>query len=986
MRRSFAPSAFKSPLVKRVCLDGGESGTQVAVASPVAQPTHDTHEPERKQQEEGSDFPALLASPTPAPPAVQQPVAVGGERHVPTPSVPKFKSPVAVGRPVVPGVAGSSSSAAQQQPAATTASLTATGLATAGEAEPPTRYFSAMWCKLSNKKHKSWESDAVLIVKGRKVTLKDSEGKDIGQSSSYGPKELASLKSGETLVVGSREVEINQPIAPEDFMSGRCFTAVGIGAATTKHVPGSKTAATSMTSTGLALAANMAAPRVSTSFRKVVTSATVLPNGPAPPPPARHDPTAENALVMQRPSREHYKLHGKGVPHVVDVVVDPFLSVQLRPHQRDGVRFLYECVTGMRTDAGFGAILADEMGLGKTLQCVTLLWTLLKQGPYMGTALVKRALVVCPSSLVKNWQREFKKWLGDHRLQTFAVSAENRPDAFLLQTVIPVMIVSYEMLRQEIDVISKVPFDIVFCDEGHRLKNESAKISQALMSLSTRRRIILTGTPIQNDLQEFFSLLEFCNPGIVGTATTFKRIYENPIVASRQPEATQDEKLLGQQRASQLQQLTSLFCLRRTSDVNRQYLPPKIEYVVFCEPSPLQLAIYRKVLQSAPLRSCFDSSSRASQHLVAITSLKKICNSPALIHELAKNAEKDSLFANTIDLFPDDFSPDTFDAAHSGKMAALAQILCTIKRDTTDRVVIVSNYTQTLDHLEKLCAAYEFSFARLDGSTPTAKRQPIVEAFNSKYSTDYVFLLSSKAGGVGLNLVGACRLILVDTDWNPANDLQAMARVWRDGQTRTVHLYRMLLTGSIDEKIYQRQLSKQGLSVAVSSNEGEASAVSFSQDELRDLFSLREDTLCDTHDLMSCSCETGRAAREVNDSENVGGNALKKTGLGRGGAAAALKQRLIDTGKLKASVSSELQSWAHVDRLHFEQLPSDAGLNDVTLDGKLSFVFHRVFSFGSAPAPSSEPTPMTVDGTDVAGAAADESFAIAELTAEDFED
>ncbi|KAJ7372124.1 DNA repair and recombination protein rad54b [Desmophyllum pertusum] len=480
--------------------------------------------------------------------------------------------------------------------------------------------------------------------------------------------------------------------------------------------------------------------------------------------------------------------------------------------------FLYECVMGLRNFNGNGAILADDMGLGKTLQCISLIWTLHKQGMYGGHHSVKRTLIITPGSLVKE---------------------------FMNSPLYPVMIISYEMFLRSVEEVRNIKFGLVICDEAHRLKNTTIKTATMISGLKTKRRILLTGTPVQNDLKGIHSLVDVCNPGILGTQSCFRRLYEEPIVHGQQPDATSEEKLLGQTRAAELNRLTSMFFLRRTSEVNSRYLPPKVESVVFCRPSLLQLSVYRHLLTSRV---------EGSRHLVCIGALKKLCNDPSLIYSQCQQANE---MADSLDIdqeasvyegldrsFPESYKPDRFTTDHSGKLQVLSHILAQIYR-IGERV--------TLDLLQKLCENRSYDFLRLDGKTPTSKRQSLVDRFNDKHCKIFVFLLSSKAGGVGLNLIGASRLVLFDIDWNPANDIQSMARVWRDGQKNTVHIYRLLTTGTIEEKIYQRQTAKQGLSGTVADAK-ESVKIEFSRDELKDLFTLHENTLCLTHDLLQCTC------------------------------------------------------------------------------------------------------------------------------------
>ncbi|XP_078073165.1 DNA repair and recombination protein RAD54B isoform X2 [Mustelus asterias] len=714
-----------------------------------------------------------------------------------------------------------------------------------------TKYYNVLWCKASKKKHKKWEGDAILIVRKTSVILKDIEGKDIGKG--YKSKELETLSEGQTLMIGGKEIEIMGPISADDFMSGRCFHS-------TVTSPSCLSLATS---SGQPLLKPFTNPlRSNTGLSQ--TEGVRRTNTDCKP---RYNPNAPNALVMPRPNLSHQWIFNKAGLPLVDVVVDPYLSIHLRPHQWDGVIFLYECVMGMRTTGRFGAILADEMGLGKTLQCITLIWTLMRQAPYGNKPVIRKTLVITPGSLVKNWVNEFQKWLGMERLKVFAVDQDHKVEDFISSPLYSVLIISYEMLLRCLEQIQTIQFNLIICDEGHRLKNSSIKTSTAILSLSCDKRVILTGTPIQNDLQEFYSLIEFVNPGILGSSSTYRKIYEEPIIRSQQPTATMDEKQLGEERATELCRLTGLFILRRTQDIINNYLPPKTEWIIFCRPAALQLELYHKLLASHAVKSCLQGSLENSSHLICIGLLKKLCNHPTLLFNTIKGKENHCVkrdldseseinpYDDLAGLFPINYEPDAFTARYSGKLQVLIDLLAGIHaHSSAERVVLISNYTQTLDILQEMCKCSGYSYSRLDGQTPVSHRQQIVDSFNSKQSKSFIFLLSSKAGGVGLNLIGASRLVLYDIDWNPANDIQAMARVWRDGQRRPVHIYRLLTTGTIEEKIYQRQVSKQSLSGTVVDLKKKNERANFSLEELRNLFKLDEVSNCLTHDLLYCSC------------------------------------------------------------------------------------------------------------------------------------
>lgn len=787
-------------------------------------------------------------------------------------------------------------------------------------------YFQVVWCKFSKKKHKKWEGDAVLATHGRKATLYDMEGKEIGKCSSYKESLLNTLEGDQTLAFGGKEILVMSRIPEENFKSGKCFLPTASGPSSTASV---KTKDVSRPFVNPQLS-NPSTGNNSAKFQKTgAISDSVEPITP------RHDATAPNALVMPRPSQDHQWYHNKGQLPVVDVVVDPYITRHMRPHQRDGVIFLYECVLGMRDFNGCGAILADDMGLGKTLQCIALLWTLYKQGPYGGKPLFHKILIVTPSSLVKNWFQEFKKWLGLERISVFAVEADKRIDEYLLRPKCPVLIISYEMFLRNIKEVEKVNFDLIICDEGHRLKNTSIKTTTLMSSLPVRRRIVLTGTPIQNDMQEFFAIVEFCNPGILGTSTTFHKVYEQPILASRQPSATKEEISLGNERSSELSRLTKLFLLRRSQDVNNKYLPPKVEIVVFCRPSSLQLTLYHQILNSQMIRRFLAGHYDGPSHLISIAALKKLCNHPALLYKSLMSNESDeeeeeSLYHGQV-FYPQGYNISDNLLQDGGKFNVLASLLKQIYTATPrDKVVLVANYTKTLDLLAEFCSNEGYNCCRMDGQTPTNTRMNIVRQFNMPGSNHFIFLLSSKAGGVGLNLVGASRLILYDIDWNPANDLQAMARIWRDGQKKKVHLYRLLTTGSIEEKIYQRQINKQSLSGSVIEARDKGK-VKFSLEELRDLFSLNDRTNCDTHELLKCPCKNGQG--ENNDDGHAKLPApARQCQLGT-------PQAELDGQNKKNLTMDELLDWKHIapDELaaHPEwHLPSSPGENN-----NVTFVF-----------------------------------------------
>ncbi|KAK9348113.1 SNF2 family N-terminal domain-containing protein [Lipomyces starkeyi] len=822
----------------------------------------------------------------------------------------------------------------------------AAGYGAAGDSEKGV-YFTALWRKVTMKKHKTWDGDGILILNGNLCTLHDSSGKVIGRTRC----KFTTMSAGETVRVGNYEAEADTPLSEKEYLSGRIFinpeAAHALNAQDTHNdkaepiktlAPKFNTSASISAGFKAPYAKNDAKFSAATFYAKYNNSNNSNNTGPIP----RYDPAAPNALVLPRPSNAQGE--------IVDVVVDPYVSKFLRPHQRDGVRFLYECVMGMKGIPGNGALLADEMGLGKTLMTIALAWTLLKQNPVWGQPPVaKKVMIVCPVTLIANWKREFRKWLGRERVAVFAVDGKAKLRDFTMGKVYQVMLIGYEKLRLVQSELKDVTFDLVVCDEGHRIKSANNKSAQALRSMKTPRRVLLTGTPIQNDLGEFFSMIDFINPGLFENYNAFKREFESPIMRSRQPDARKQDIELGKARSEELSKLTKTFVLRRTADILAKYLPPKHEFVVFCKPTRSQLEICKELLESKVMKSLIKSDDM-SNHLRAITALKKVCNSPKLL----LNTTDADTFVSTIDRIK-------AKTARSGKLIFLESFLQQLHDETDEKIVLVSSFTQTLDLLQGLLAGLALPFLRLDGTTPMKKRQEIVDTFNAAdQARSFAFLLSAKSGGAGINLIGASRLILFDTDWNPSVDLQAMARIHRDGQKRPVYIYRLLTTGCIDEKIFQRQLTKMGLADNLMDGKADSSENSFTMSELRDIFTIYEDTPCHTHDLLECNCDgtggmhikqesaDGESGVETEDEEE-GGGWISATQILQGQS--VLPKRMQAKNRLKA-----LLEFTHIDPRavigKYDDLEDKADvLNDkvlqnaLELDAKMecvSFVFRRM--------------------------------------------
>jgi DNA repair and recombination protein RAD54B len=553
------------------------------------------------------------------------------------------------------------------------------------------------------------------------------------------------------------------------------------------------------------------------------------------------------------------------------VVVDPSLSAKLRPHQRYGVEFLYSCLMGLRAKDVRGAILADEMGLGKTLQTITLIWTLLRQSPLAGTKPVaSKVLICCPVSLVDNWKKEFNKWLGLNRVGVLAINnnkyqnEKQNIEQFPKNKVYQIMIIGYEKMQSMSESLSEIKFDLLVCDEGHRLKNSENKVMKTLKSFNIRRLILLTGTPIQNDLMEFYTMADFVNPGVLGSLKSFQKEFIKPILDSRDANCTNRQLTKkGKEKSKELMKLTNNFILRRSNAELTKYLPKRSDYIIFVPPTPLQLQLFKTILSTQKFKTMVEDAERnektasSSSSFNMINTFRKLCNSPSLL-------QTDSFYLEMCERQSDDPEDVNFRAQlakkiKSGKMMALIKLLALLSAKTEEKIVIVSNFTATLNIIESVFRTLNLSYTRLDGSTPSNDRGSIVDKFNrSPASKCFAILLSAKAGGVGLNLIGASRLVLFDNDWNPAIDLQAIARIHRDGQKRDVKIYRLLTSGCMDEKIFQRQLVKQDLSDKFIDQKGGETEL-FERTDIKDIFTvpfekMESKNYCNTHELMGCEC------------------------------------------------------------------------------------------------------------------------------------
>lgn len=437
----------------------------------------------------------------------------------------------------------------------------------------------------------------------------------------------------------------------------------------------------------------------------------------------------------------------------------PSLDAQLRPYQKLGVAWLHHLY---RND--LGGILADEMGLGKTLQALALL-TALQQQPGSGSA-----LVICPASLLENWRREAARFAPT--LRTFVHHGVRRaPDAATLGAY-DLTITSYGTLVRDDALFGSVPWGAVIADEAQHVKNRRSQNARALRSLNARGRFLLTGTPLENSLEDLRSLFDFILPGYLSA----------PLPGARGADKSwYDERLQAQ---------AAPYILRRTKASVAPELPPRIEQVLWCELTDGQAALYRETQESGE-RALLDleagGASDSQVRFAALTQLlrlRQICCDPRLVR------------------------PEQ-SALGSGKLESLRELL-EESLDDGHRVLLFSQFTSLLALLRAEFDEQAIPYCYLDGSMPAAARQAEVDRFQGTGAIP-LFLLSLKAGGTGLNLTGADTVIHFDPWWNPAAELQATDRAHRIGQTRAVTSYKLIASGTVEERVLGLQAEKRTL-------------------------------------------------------------------------------------------------------------------------------------------------------------------------------
>ncbi|KAF2160445.1 hypothetical protein M409DRAFT_29068 [Zasmidium cellare ATCC 36951] len=541
--------------------------------------------------------------------------------------------------------------------------------------------------------------------------------------------------------------------------------------------------------------------------------------------------------------------------------VEPFtipvaIKAELRSYQQEGVNWL-----AFLNRYHLHGVLCDDMGLGKTLQtlCIVASDHHLRAEEYEKTQSpeVRRlpSLIICPPTLTGHWKQEIRTYAPFLNAVAYAGPPPERSKVRNQLGTADVVITSYEIARNDVDILAPINWNYCVLDEGHLIKNPKAKVTIAVKRLASNHRLILSGTPIQNNVLELWSLFDFLMPGFLGTEKVFQDRFAKPIAASRFAKSSSKEQEAGALAIESLHKQVLPFLLRRLKEEVLNDLPPKILQNYYCDLSELQKRLFDDFTkkEAKSLQDMAGSADKeAKQHIFqALQYMRKLCNSPAMVMK-----ETHKQYAATQALLAKEGS-SLKDPKHAPKLTALRDLLvdCGIGVEQNDaggvptadqavsqhRALIFCQMKEMLDMVEgtvlkKMLPGVTFS--RLDGSVEASKRQDIVNRFNSDPSIDCL-LLTTSVGGLGLNLTGADTVIFVEHDWNPQKDLQAMDRAHRIGQKKVVNVYRLITRGTLEEKILNLQRFKIDVASTVV-NQQNAGLGTMETDQILDLFNLGE--------------------------------------------------------------------------------------------------------------------------------------------------
>ncbi|KAL2353385.1 SNF2 family ATP-dependent chromatin-remodeling factor snf21 [Cryomyces antarcticus] len=447
---------------------------------------------------------------------------------------------------------------------------------------------------------------------------------------------------------------------------------------------------------------------------------------------------------------------------------------EMRDYQVAGLNWLISL-----HENGISGILADEMGLGKTLQTISFLGYLRFvesiRGPH---------LVVVPKSTLDNWKREFTRWIPEINVLVLQGAKDERHELIndrLIDENFDVCITSYEMILREKSHLKKFAWEYIIIDEAHRIKNETSSLAQVIRLFNSRNRLLITGTPLQNNLHELWALLNFLLPDVFGDAEAFDQWFSGQ---------GEDQDTVVQQ----LHKVLRPFLLRRVkSDVEKSLLPKK-EINLYIGMSEMQVRWYQKILEKDidAVNGAGGKKESKTRLLNIVMQLRKCCNHPYLFEGAEPGPP---------------YTTDEHLVNNAAKMIMLDKLLHRMKAQGS-RVLIFSQMSRLLDILEDYSVMRGYQYCRIDGSTAHEDRISAIDEYNKPGSEKFLFLLTTRAGGLGINLTSADIVVLFDSDWNPQADLQAMDRAHRIGQTKQVMVFRFVTENAIEEKVLERAAQK----------------------------------------------------------------------------------------------------------------------------------------------------------------------------------
>ncbi|KAF0693962.1 Aste57867_15116 [Aphanomyces stellatus] len=460
----------------------------------------------------------------------------------------------------------------------------------------------------------------------------------------------------------------------------------------------------------------------------------------------------------------------------------------MRQYQLEGLSWMVNLA-----NQGINGILADEMGLGKTLQTISVLGYFKEfhniAGPH---------LVLVPKSTLSNWLAEFNRWCPSLRAIKFHGDKTERervideilcPGLSQEKRKFDVCVTTFEMCLKAKTTLAKFAWRYLVIDEAHRIKNESSQFSMVVRMMATEHRLLLTGTPLQNNLHELWALLNFLLPDVFSSSEQFDEWFNLDV----------EDDEAKKQMITQLHKILRPFMLRRLKADVEKSLPPKKETLLFVGMTPMQKALYKTLLlrDMNTLTGGSTASKSALQNIVM--QLRKCCGHPYLF-EGQEDRSLPPLGEHVVD--------------NCGKMILMDKLLKRLKQRGS-RVLIFSQMTRVLDIMEDFCRMRTYEYCRIDGNTSYDDRESSIDDYNAPNSSKFIFLLSTRAGGLGINLYTADIVILYDSDWNPQADLQAQDRAHRIGQKKEVNVYRFVTSNSVEEKIIERAQQKLKLDAMV---------------------------------------------------------------------------------------------------------------------------------------------------------------------------